>query len=81
MRKEKLHQADHKIDMDNIASDATLRGALLRGIEDKNGCPYPRCKKRYSDEDKLKAHMASHGKVSKLFNVLHNSASPFAIRR
>lgn len=69
MRKEKLQQADQKIVMENAASDATLRGALLRGAEDKGGCPYPRCKKRYSDEDKLKSHIASHGKVSKLFDV------------
>ncbi|XP_012219497.1 zinc finger protein OZF-like isoform X1 [Linepithema humile] len=63
MRKEKLHQPDQKVDMENSASDATLRRALLRGVEDKSGCPYPRCKKRYSDEDKLKAHVASHGKI------------------
>jgi len=63
MRKEKLQQTDQqKIDIENTASDATLRGALLRGTEDKV-YPCPRCKKRYNDEDKLKAHLASHGKV------------------
>jgi len=65
MRKEKLQQTDQqKIDIkiENTASDATLRGALLRGTEDK-GYPCPRCKKRYNDEDKLKTHLASHGKV------------------
>lgn len=64
MRKEKLQQTDQqKVDVENTASDATLRGALLRGTEDKGGYPCPRCKKRYNDENKLKAHLASHGKV------------------
>lgn len=66
MRKEKLQQTnEQKVDIDtNTASDATLRGALLRGTEDKGKYPCPRCKKRYNDEDKLKAHLlVSHGKV------------------
>lgn len=73
MRKEKLQQTDQqKVDIENTASDATLRGALLRGTEDKGGYPCPRCKKRYNDEDKLKAHLASHGKVRLLiFKFLH----------
>lgn len=76
MRKEKLQQTDQKVDIENTASDATLRGALLRGTEDK-GYPCPRCKKRYNDEDKLKAHLASHGKVHliqysfKFFKIIH----------
>ncbi|TGZ37770.1 POZ-, AT hook-, and zinc finger-containing protein 1 [Temnothorax longispinosus] len=64
-RKEKLQQTDQqKVDIENTASEATLRGALLRGTEDKGGYPCPRCKKRYNDEDKLKAHLASHGKTT-----------------
>ncbi|XP_032663184.1 zinc finger protein 626-like [Odontomachus brunneus] len=64
MRKEKLQIDEHKIDMENITNDATLRSALLRGIDDKSGYPCPRCKKRYNDEDKLRAHLASHYKPS-----------------
>lgn len=64
MRKEKLQLADqHKV-VENAANDTTLQGALLRGAEDKDGFACPRCKKRYSDEEKLKVHLASHGKVS-----------------
>lgn len=64
MRKEKLQQTDQqKVDIENTVSDATLRGALLRGTDEKGGYPCPRCKKRYNDENKLKAHLASHGKV------------------
>lgn len=65
MRKEKLQLTDqHKVVVENAANDTTLQGALLRGAEDKGGFACPRCKKRYSDEDKLKVHLASHGKVS-----------------
>lgn len=64
MRKEKLQLTDqHKIVVENATSD-TIRGALLRGTEDKGGYACPRCKKKYSDEDKFKVHLASHGKVS-----------------
>lgn len=67
MRKEKLQLPDqhHKVVVENATSDTTLRGALLRGAEDKGGYACPRCKKRYSDEDRLKAHLATHGKTSK----------------
>jgi len=65
MRKEKLQLADqHKVVVENAASDTTIRGTLLRGAEDKGGYACPRCKKKYSDEDKFKVHLASHGKVS-----------------
>ncbi|KAL6424470.1 hypothetical protein ACFW04_009907 [Cataglyphis niger] len=64
MRKEKLQLADqHKVVVENAANDTTLQGALLRGVEDKDGFACPRCKKRYSDEEKLKVHLASHGKT------------------
>jgi len=69
MRKEKVLLVNQqKPDIENTISDATLQGTLLRGMEDKSGYLCPRCKKRYSDEDKLKAHLASHGKV--LFHLL-----------
>ncbi|XP_072763079.1 uncharacterized protein [Anoplolepis gracilipes] len=65
MRKEKLQLTDQqKVIVENAASDTTLRGALLRGAEDKGGYACPRCKKRYSDEDKLKVHLASHSKTT-----------------
>jgi len=64
MRKEKVLLVNQqKPDIENTISDATLQGTLLRGMEDKGGYLCPRCKKRYSDEDKLKAHLISHGKV------------------
>lgn len=63
MRKEKLQIDEHKIVVENITNDATLRSALLRDIDDKSGYPCPRCKKRYTDEEKLKVHLASHYKV------------------
>ncbi|KAL6254890.1 hypothetical protein P5V15_014232 [Pogonomyrmex californicus] len=71
MRKEKLQQAEQqKVDIENTASDATLRDALLHDIEEKGGYFCPRCKKRYNDEDKLKVHLASHGKITSKNNHL-----------
>lgn len=76
MRKEKPQLADqHKVVVENAASDTTLRGALLRDAEDKGGYACTRCKKRYSDEDKLKAHLASHGKVSDVVSIIFISRS------
>lgn len=70
MRKEKLQLTDqHKAVVENAASDTTIRGTLLRGAEDKGGYACPRCKKKYSDEDKLRVHLASHGKVSDVISV------------
>lgn len=69
MRKEKIIQVNQqKPDLENAINDTTLQGALLRGVEDK-GFPCPRCKKRYSDEDKLKVHLVSHGKVLSLIII------------
>lgn len=83
MRKEKLQLADqHKVVVENAASDTTIRGTLLRGAEDKGGYGCPRCKKKYSDEDKFKVHLASHGKTTpknqskpeEQKGILHNPA-------
>ncbi|KAL0113423.1 hypothetical protein PUN28_012525 [Cardiocondyla obscurior] len=70
MRKEKSQQqADQpKVNIENTASNTTLRGALLRGTEDKSGYPCPRCKKKINDEDKLRAHLDSHNKAAMKLN-------------
>ncbi|XP_011168927.1 zinc finger protein 782 [Solenopsis invicta] len=76
MRMEKLQQNNQSkvnIKVENTESDATLRGNLLHDTEDKGGqYSCPRCKKRYNDENKFKAHLASHNKATSKNNHLKN---------